>query len=76
MIARRGRAVASRAQLVKVPHEQVGLERVGMIVVERSPLLEAEIVPIAVIPIVLEDRDLLVADALDDAADDRRLARP
>jgi hypothetical protein len=62
------------AQRVHVLHEQVRLERVGMVVVERRPLLEPQVVAVAVVPIVLEHGDLAVADALDDAADDRGLA--
>jgi hypothetical protein len=45
-----------------------------VVVVQRRPLFEPQVVAIAVIPIVLEDGDLLVADALDDAPHDRRLA--
>ncbi len=65
----------SGAQLVQVAHQQVGLERVGMVVVERGALFEPEIVAIAIVPIVLEDRDLVIADALDDPADDGGFAR-
>ena len=46
-----------------------------MIVVERGALLEPQIVAIAIIPVVIEHGDLVVADALDDAADDRGFAR-
>ena len=57
-------------------HEQVGLERVGMVVIEYSPLFEPQVVPVPIVPIVFEDRDLVVADALDNPADDRRLTGP
>ncbi len=45
-----------------------------MIVVERRSLLEPQIVALAIVAIVLEDGDVLVADALDDAPDDGGLA--
>ena len=46
-----------------------------MIVVEGSAFFEAEIVPIAVVAIVLEDAHLPVAERIDDAADDGGFAR-
>ncbi len=45
-----------------------------MIVVERGPLLEPQIVAVAVVAIVLEDDDLLWTEAVDDVPDDGRLA--
>ena len=45
-----------------------------MVVIERRPLLEAQVAAIAIVPIVLHDGDLVVAQALDDAADDGGLA--
>ena len=45
-----------------------------MIVVERGALLEPQVVAIAIVAIVLEDGDLVVAEALDDAPDDGGLA--
>jgi hypothetical protein len=65
---------AAGAQLVDVTNEEVGLERVGMVVVERRALFEPEIVPILVVPIVIEDGDAIVAERIDDASDDRGLA--
>ena len=64
------------AQLEDVPDHQVGLERVGMVVVERRPLFEPEVVAIPVVAIVLEDGDAAVVDRVEDAADDGRLAGP
>ena len=50
------------AQLLHVPHHQVGFERIGMVVVERRALFESQVVPVAVVAVVLEDRDLRVAN--------------
>src|SRR4029453_2592981 len=58
-----------------MPNQEIGFKRVRMIVVERCPLLESKIVPIAVIAVGLKEGDLVVSDALDDAPDDRRLSR-
>src|SRR6476646_10747153 len=46
-----------------------------MIVIEGGPLFQAQIVAVPVIAIVFEHGDLVVADAFDDASDDRRLPR-
>ena len=46
-----------------------------MVVVERGALLEPQVVPIAVVAIVLEHGDLVVAQAVDDAPHDGGLAR-
>jgi len=61
-------------QLADVVDEQIGLERVGMVVVERGALLEAEIVAVAIVAVVVEDHHIVGAEALDDAADDGGLA--
>ena len=58
-----------------VRHEQVRLERIGMIVIERRALLEPQIVAVAVVAIVGENGHLVVADAVDDPAHDGCLAR-
>ncbi len=42
-----------------------------MILIERGPLLETQVVTFAVVPIVLEHSDLRIAQCVDDAADDR-----
>jgi hypothetical protein len=54
--------------------EEIGFERIGMVIIERGALFEAQIIAIAVVPIVFEYGHLVIADALDDAADDRCLA--
>src|SRR5690606_9479670 len=66
-----GPALAKRLHVLD---EQVGLERVGMVVVERGPLFEPQIVARTIVPVVLDQTDLVVAEALDDPADDSRLA--
>ena len=45
-----------------------------MVVVERGAFLEAQIVPVAVVAIVIEHRHLVRAEALDDAPDHGGLA--
>src|SRR3954462_13959076 len=65
----------SGPKLVKMPDQQIRLQRIGMIVVEGGPLFQAQIVPVPVIAVVFEHSDLVVADAFDDAADDGRLPR-
>jgi len=57
-----------------VLHEQVGFERVGMVVVERRSFFQAQVVAIAVIAVVFEDDDLLGSEAVHDPADNRGLA--
>ena len=52
-----------------MPNEQIGFERIGMVVIERGALFEAQVVAIAVIAIVIEERDLLGAQAVDDPPD-------
>ena len=66
---------AAGLQLGDVPDHQVGLERVGMVVVERGAILEPQVEAIAVVAIVVEDGDAVGAERLDDAADDGGLAR-
>ncbi len=66
--------VASRAETADVLDQQVRLERVGVVVVQRGALLEAQIVAVAVVPVVFEDGHLLRAQAFDDAPDDGGLA--
>ena len=66
---------AAGAQLVQMADEQIRLERVRVIVVERGPLLERQIVAVAVVAVVLEHDDLLGAEAVDNLPDDGRLAR-
>jgi hypothetical protein len=65
---------APGAQVPEVRHHQVGLERVGMVVVERGPFLEPELAAIAVVAIVFEKGDAFLAETLDDAPDDGGLA--
>ena len=48
---------APALQLVDVPDHQVGLERIGMVVVERGALLEPQVVAIAIVAVVLEHGD-------------------
>ena len=62
------------AQRLDVPHEKIRLQRIRMIVVERRPLLEPQVVAVAIVAIVLEDGHLIVADALDDPPHDGGLA--
>ena len=50
------------AERLDVLHQQVGFERVGMVVVERRAFLEAEVAAVAVVAVVFEDRDLVVAE--------------
>ena len=61
-------------ELVQVVDEEVRLERIRMIVIERGTLLEPQIVAVTVVPIVLENDDLLWSEAVDDVPDDGRLA--
>ncbi len=56
-----------------VRDHQVGLERIGVVVVERRPLFEAQVVAIPVVAIVIEDGDTAVVDGVDDAPYDRGL---
>ena len=65
---------AAGLELGDVPDHQVGLERVGMVLVERGAILEPQIEPVAVVAIVIEDRDRVGPERLDDAADDGGLA--
>ena len=65
---------ASIPERLHVLHEQIGLERVRVVVVEGRAFFEAQIVAIPVIAIVFQHHDLAVADALDDTADDRGFA--
>jgi hypothetical protein len=60
---------------VDVPDHQVGFERVRVIVVERRPLLQPEVVAIAVVAIVVEHGHPAVVDRIDDPPDDGSLAR-
>ncbi len=62
-------------ELEQVADEEVRLERVRMIIIQRGTLLEPQIVAITVVTIVLEDDDLLWSEAVDDVTDDGRLAR-
>ncbi len=61
-------------ELVQVVDEEVRLERIRMIVIERGTLLEPQIVAVTVVPIVLEDDDLLWTETVDDVPHDGRLA--
>jgi len=54
----------------KVLDQERGLERVGVVVVERRALFQPQIVAIAVVTVVLEDDDVLGAQAVHDPADD------
>ncbi len=65
---------AAVLERLHVPDEQVGLERIGVVVVERGALFEAQVVAIAIVAVVFEDADLVAAEAVDDAFDDRGLA--
>ena len=47
-----------------------------MVVVERGPLFEPQVVAIAVVAIVIQQRDVFGAEAVDDPPDHRGLARP
>ena len=66
---------AAGPQLVQVSDEEVGLERVRVVVVEGGALLEPKVVAVAIVAVVLEHDDLLGSQALDDLPDDGRLAR-
>jgi hypothetical protein len=56
-------------------HEQLGLERVGMIEVDVVALLDRERVEVAVVRIVRDPLDAVLADMIVDRARDRGLAR-
>ncbi len=62
------------AQVLDVPHHEVGFEGVGMVVVERGTFLEAQVVAIPVVAVVFEHGHVAVAEAADDALHDRGLA--
>ena len=47
-----------------------------MVVVEGGALFETQVVAIAIVAIVLEERDVLETEAVDDPPDDRGLSRP
>ena len=53
--------------------EERRFQGVRMVVVERGALLQPEVVPIAVVTVVLQHDYVLGAQAVHDAADDRRL---
>ena len=59
-----------------VPDHEAGLERVGVVVVERRAFFQPQLRVIPVVAVVFQHDHLLVAEALDDLADDGRLARP
>lgn len=46
-------------------HEQVGLERIGMIVVEGRAFFEPQIVSFPIIPVVLQNGDVVFAERID-----------
>jgi hypothetical protein len=58
-----------------VPDEEIGFERVRVVVIEGRPLFQAQVVTIAIVPIVLEDRHGRIAEGFENLANDRRLAR-
>ena len=71
--ARRREPLRRRAERADAgEHEQVGVERVGVVVVEAGALLEPQVTAIAVVLVVLEEADLIVAETVDDPADDGR----
>ncbi len=47
-----------------------------MVVVERGPLFEPQIVTIAVVAIVIQQGDVFGTQAIDDAAHNRGFSRP
>src|SRR5262249_23191812 len=51
-------------------------ERVGVVVVEGQSLLEPQIVPIAIVAIVIQHGHARIVQRIHDLPDDRRLARP
>jgi hypothetical protein len=57
-------------------HEEVGVQRVGVVVIEPGTLFEAKVVAIPVITVVLEQADLLATKAVDDAPYHSGLSRP
>ncbi len=59
----------SRFQRAHVRDHEIRFERVGMIVVERGTLLEAQVVAIAVVAIVIQQRHLLRSEAVDNPPD-------
>jgi hypothetical protein len=54
-----------------MPDEERCFQGVRMVVVEGGPLLQPEVVPIAVVAVVLQDDHVFRAQAVDDATDDR-----
>ncbi len=60
-------------QLAHVTDQQVRFERIGMVVVERGALLEAQVVAIAIVAIVLEQRHVFGTETVDDPPHDGRL---
>ena len=65
----------ARLERPHVLHHQVGFERVGMVVVERGALLEPQIIPIAVVAVVIEPRHLFKSKAVNNPPHHRGLAR-
>ena len=60
-------------EVLKVPDQQGGLERVGVVVIERGAIFEPQVVAIAVVTVVLEDDDVFRAEAVYDPTDDSGL---
>jgi len=57
-----------------VTHQQLGLERVGMIEVDVVALLGGQAVEVAVVGVVGDPLDAVAADAVVDRARDRRFS--
>ena len=67
---------ASGQQFPQMLHQQAGLQRVGVVVVDLGPFLEREMGEIQVVGVVLDQRHVLGADLLHDLLGDGGLARP
>jgi len=57
-----------------MPHQQLGLERVGVIEVDALALVGRQSVEVAVVRVVRDPLDAVFADAVVDRARDRRLS--
>ena len=63
-------------QTIEVLPHQLGVERIGMIKVERLALLRGMVGQVFVVGVVVEDRDLVGPKLVDDPVEHRRFARP